>query len=687
MDRSSLNALLERKKCQNSEYINKIISQLTLQEKAQLLVGASKMETAAIERLGIRDLRFCDGPHGVRTDANNTGPVSFPALSALGATWNEELSYKMGSALANECIRFDKDMLLGPGLNMKRIDLCGRNFEYFSEDPIHTGVLGSAYINGLQDNGVGACAKHFAINNQETDRLYISAEIDERTMREIYLKAFEYVVQHSSPASIMCAVNKVNSVLCSENKKLYDILKKEWGYKGFVMSDWGCCKDPVKAVNAGLDLAMPQNPNFASKILDGVEKGEITEKEIDAAVERLLGFIFNIEKSDITLGREDCHNICREVEQEAIVLLKNEDNILPITKEKYKRIAVVGEFAERPIIGGFGSSCVFPGDDNIESPLKYIKEYCGDDIEVTYVPLYSSDQYPKEMHFNSLDLMPIFENVDLVLMFVGREQSVETEGNDRATSHLNPLFEFFIKRIFPKNQNIVLVAQTGGAFMHLSWEHKLKSIVQMWFGGEAAGSAIANVLFGKVNPSGRLSETFPLKTRTDLDYPGDGYKVCYDEKWRIGYRYYDLHPDEIWYPFGYGLSYTKFDYSNLKIKPNKEGFDLEVTVKNIGEVAGKEVVQVYFSDRISTVSRPKKELVAFKKTPLIQPDEEVKLSFNIKNKDLAFYNTIINKWVTEPGLFDILVCSSAMDIRLSGEYNYCADCEYTISYDAEQIVG
>ncbi len=671
----------------HSKKIKEILSQLTLEEKASLLVGASKMGTAEIEKVGIKPVNLCDGPHGVRVNYDHIGAVSFPSLSTLGATWNEEMAYKMGMALANECIRFGKDMLLGPGLNMKRNDLCGRNFEYFSEDPIHTGVLGAAYINGLQDHGIGACAKHYAVNNQETDRLHISSEIDERTMREIYLKAFQYVVKHSNPASIMCAVNKVNSVLCSENKKLYDILKKEWGYEGFVMSDWGCCKDSVKSVKAGLDLAMPENPDFVPRLLEGVQNGEITEAEIDEAAERFLSFALNVQKPKSTLAKEDCHNICREIEEEAIVLLKNNDNLLPITKEKYKRIAVVGEFAEKPVISGFGSSTVFPNEEQIESPLKYIKDYCGNDIEVVYIPAYPTNEYLKEPQFNALSYMKTFEDVDLVLMFVGREVSIETEGSDRVTSHLNPLFEFIIKRIYPRNQNIVLVAQTGGAFMHLSWEHKIKSIVQMWLGGEAAGSAIANVLFGKVNPSGKLSESFPIKTRTDIDYPGDGYKVCYDEKWRIGYRYYDLHTDELWFPFGHGLSYTKFDFSNLSITKTENGFSVECKVKNIGDTAGKEVVQVYFSDRISTFSRPKKELVAFKKTKFLEPQEEITVKFDIANEDLAYYNTTIEKWTTEPGTYDILVGASSQDIRLNGEYLYNSKCEYTLSYNAEQMMG
>ena len=669
------------------EDIKKIVAKMTLEEKSAMLVGGSAMGTASNKRLGIKAVNLCDGPHGVRIEGDVSDAVSFPSSSALGATWNEELIYKVGTALASECIRFDKDMLLGPGLNMKRTDLCGRNFEYFSEDPIHTGILGSAYINGLQSKGVGACAKHYAVNNQETDRLYISSEIDERTMREIYLKAFQYTVKHSSPASIMCAVNKVNSVLCSENKKLYDILKKEWNYQGFVMSDWGCCKNPAKSVKSGLDLVMPITPSFASSLIESVSNGEITEKEIDDAVIRVLNFTLNSKKDTDAFSRKECHEICREAEEEAIVLLKNDDNIFPITKEKYKRIAVVGEFAEKPVISGYGSSRVFPGEDNIESPLKYIREYCGDDIQVDYIPLYKTDEYPKESQFNYLPQLAGIENADLVIMFAGREQSVETEGSDRVTSHLNPLYEFFIKRIYPRNQNIALVVQSGGSFLHLSWQNKLKSIVQMWFGGESAGSAIANVLFGKVNPSGKLSETFPKKTRTDIDWPGDGFKVCYDEKWRIGYRYYDLHPEEIWYPFGYGLSYTKFEYNNLVIKNTDNGFTIKCNIKNVGDIAGKDTVQVYFSDRASTFSRPLKELLAFKKTPLLKPNEEITIKFDIENEDLAYYNTTLDKWVTEPGTYDILIGASSQDIRLSGEYEYDADCEYTISYHAEQIMG
>lgn len=667
--------------------IKEIVAKMSIEEKAEMLVGGSSMGTASNEKLGIKSVNFCDGPHGVRIEDEPSDAVCFPSLSALGATWNEELIYKVGTALASDCIRYDKDMLLGPGLNMKRTDLCGRNFEYFSEDPILTGILGSAYINGLQSKGVGACAKHYAVNNQETDRLHISAEIDERTLREIYLKAFQYVVKHSAPASIMCALNKVNSVLCSENKKLYDILKKEWGYEGFVMTDWGCCKNPPKAVKAGLDLAMPKRLDFVPTLVNGVANGEITEKEIDDAVIRVLNFTLNSKKDNEGLSRSECHDICREAEEEAIVLLKNQDDLLPITKEKYKRIVVVGEFAEKPVISGYGSSRVFPCEENIESPIKYIREYCGDDIQVDYIPLYKTDEYMERSQFYYVNHLSGIRNADLVIMFAGREQSVENEGYDRMTSHLNPLYEFYIKWIYQLNQNLALVVQSGGAFLDLSWQNKVKSIVQMWFGGESSGSAISNVLFGKVNPSGKLSETFPKKTRTDIDWPGDGFKVCYDEKWKVGYRYYDLHTDEIWYPFGYGLSYTKFQYDNLSINNTEDGFTVECRIKNIGDIAGKDAVQVYFSDRVSTFSRPLKELITFRKTKLLEPGESVTLKFQISNNDLAYYNTTLDKWITEPGTYDILIGASSQDIRLTGEYKYSADCEYTISYDAEQIMG
>ena len=664
-----------------------IVSKMTFEEKVSMLSGASCMGTASVERLGVKGITMADGPHGVRDGVNSeSNCTSFPCLSAIGASWNRDVAYAMGEAIANDCIKHEKGIILGPGANMKRIDLCGRNFEYFSEDPVLTGELAAAYINGVQSKGIGTSLKHYAVNNQEVDRLFLNVEIDERTMREVYLKAFEIAVEKSNPASLMCALNKINGVLGSENRVLLtEILKDEWGYEGFVMSDWGCVKDTGRAVQAGLDLSMPDRQNYVESIKEALDAGKVTMEAIDESAARVVSFLINHKPAEIVYDRAKQHETAREIEEESIVLLKNKDDLLPLTSKKYKKIVVIGEYAEKPVISGYGSARVFPHDELIESPLEEMRKLLPD-VEIEYVKLYSTQEYPVKTCFNVLpDLKPI-DDADAVVMFVGRQQSVETEGTDRVTSHIDPYYEFFIKRIYPRNKNIVLVMQAGGAVIPLNWQDKVKGIVHMWYGGEAAGSAIANVLCGKVNPSGKLSETFPLKTRTDIDYPGDGFKVCYDEKWAIGYRYYDTHQDEVWYPFGHGLSYTEFEYSDINVTPTGDGAKVSCKVKNIGEVAGKEVVELYVSDRISTVSKPEKELKDFAKIHL-EAGEEKEVIFNISDRKLAYYNLSMRKWTTEPGTYDILVGASSRDIRLKAEYVYDKECEYTLNYSAEQIMG
>ncbi len=665
-----------------------MVKNLTLEEKVSLLNCAEGCFVMnGIEKIGLHEFTMADGPHGIRVEEDRSAScVCTPCSAALASTWNREAVKKIGEVLASDCNEHHKDMILGPAMNIKRVDLGGRNFEYFSEDPVLSGEIASSYIEGVQSHGVGACVKHFVANNQETDRLYTSVEVDERTLREIYMKGFEIAIKKSNPMAIMTATNKINGILCSENPFIHDVPKKEWGYEGAMMTDAGCCKDPVKALNSGLDIMNPANPEYREILLKAVKEGKVSEERIDDAAERVINMMLKPLRKESFLTREQRHKICREVEEEAIVLLKNERNLLPITKEKYKKIAVVGEFAENPVITGYGSSRVFVPDKLIEKPIDEIRKLAGDDIIVDYIPFFSADSYPEQSQFNYLPQIENIGEYDLVLMFVGREHSIETEGSDRVTSHLNPLVEFNIKRIFPKNQNIVLIVQSGGAFLELNWNNKVSAIVQMWLGGEACGGAIANILFGKVNPSGRLSETFPKHTRQDIDYPGDGHKVCYDEKWRIGYRYYDMHPEEVWFPFGYGLSYTTFEYSDLKIAPDENGFNLMLNVKNTGNVAGNEVVQVYVSDRVSTVSKPYKELICFEKI-MLNANETKTVSFHVTNEELAYYNILLKKWITEPGIYDILVGSSAADIRLCGEYNYDAESEYTMKYNAEQIMG
>lgn len=667
--------------------IREIVNQMTFEEKAIVTSGISTMGVSGVKRLGIAPVELADGPHGVRIKGTEDC-TSFPCLSAVAATWNRELAYKMGEGIAKDCITHDRAMILGPGVNMKRTDLCGRNFEYFSEDPVLSGEMAAAYINGVQDSGVGACIKHYAVNNQETDRLTVSVDIDERTLREIYLRPFEIAIEKSNPAAVMCALQRVNSVLCSENKFLLnDILKEEWGYEGFVMTDWGCCKDKGKALAAGLDLQMPDAQGLADKVREALDNGVITEEVLDEAVYRILKFVANYKKREIESDRGVQHETARKIAEESIVLLKNENNVFPITKEKYKKIAILGEYAEKPVISGFGSAKVFVGEEYIDSPLDCMRKIIGGDIEIAYVPLYSTDKYFDTPHIGlQREYTDAIDNADLVLMFMGRQQSVETEGSDRVTSHLDPYYEFFINRIYNKNKKIAVVVQSGGAFMPLAWQNKVKGIVQMWLGGEAAGSAAANVLCGKINPSGKLSETFPYKSRSDIDYPGNGQCVSYDEKWRVGYRYYDLHPDEVWFPFGHGLSYTEFKYSGMCLEKTDSGFNVSLKVKNIGEVDGKEVVQIYVTDSSCTVSRPKKELCGFEKV-FLKAGEEKEVTIFVPGRAMAFYNIGLKKWVIEPGKFVFSAGASAGDIRLQTEYIHNCECEYTFEYTSEQIIG
>ena len=667
--------------------IKQILRELSIEEKSAILTGKGGMSICGAERLGISDAELADGPHGVRIEhGEKYNCTSFPCLAALGSSWDRETAYEMGKAIAADCIEHGKDMILAPGANIKRTDLCGRNFEYFSEDPVLTGEMAAAYINGVQELGVGTSLKHFAVNNQEVDRLFVNAEIDERTMREIYLKGFQIAIEKSNPTSLMCAVNKVNAVLCSENKHLLtDILKNDWKYDGFIMSDWGCAKDIAKSVSAGLDLMMPSKGDISDTIKKCLEDGTVTEEEIDNAVGRILRFLINHKLKNIEYDRKKQHDIAKKIAEESIVLLKNEKNILPITDKKYKKIVVIGEYADKPVISGYGSSKVYVSEQYIDSPLECMKKLLPD-TEITYIPLYSTDRYFDDSHFNLLAQLDPVDDADAVVMFVGRQQSVETEGTDRISSHIDSYYEFFIKRIYPRNSNIVLVMQTGSTVLPLTWQEKVKGIVEMWYGGEAAGGAIADVICGKTNPSGKLAETFPLKSRSDIDYPGDGYKVCYDEKWRVGYRYYDLNPREIWFPFGHGLSYTNFEYSELNITPISNGVKISFSIKNIGKTDGKEVVQLYVSDRVSTVSMPDKELKDFAKV-FVPAGQTKRVEFTLSDSQLAYYNTSLGKWVVEPGVFDILVGASSRDIRLRGEYVYDKECEYTLNYSAEQIMG
>lgn len=670
--------------------IENILKEMTFEEKARILSGVGNMQTHALDRLNIPTKNLADGPHGVRLEKEKNC-THFPNLCCLAASWDTDVAHKMGEALAYDCIEHDVDMLLSPGVNIKRTPLCGRNFEYFSEDPILAGELSASYINGLQGNGVAASLKHFAANNQEKNRNEINAEIDERTLREIYLKAFEIAVKKSNPVSVMCSYNKINSVWASENPFiLKEILKDEWGFDGFVISDWGAVQDTVKSMRAGLDFEMPANYDIVAQLKEGVDKGKISMKQIDDAARRVLKFLLKEKpETPAEYNRDEQHRRAKEIAASGIVLLKNENNVLPLTSNKYKKIAVLGEYAESPLIAGQGSAEVHQMSMYTDSPLKELKKLLPE-TEFVYDEVYQKGSFSSEMIWPTLyskDFSAFLSDVDAVLIFAGSMVSEESEKNDRRSIELNPKFDMVAEAAMQHNKNVVLVLQTGSAVVLGDYANKAPAVVEMWLSGESAGSAIAEVLCGVVNPSGKLPETFPTKLRTDMDHSGSDLRVEYNEKLNVGYRYYDKHTDEIAFPFGHGLSYTDFEYSDIKVTPwNDKSCNVSLKVKNVGDCSGAEIVQLYISDIESSATKPLKELKKFKKVFLKQ-GEEKKISFTLSSDDFAYYNTSYHKWIAEDGAYAILIGSSSQDIRLRGSVVISGETPYTILKAHNDLIG
>ena len=668
--------------------INQLLQALTLEEKATLLSGAASMETAEIERLQIKAKHFADGPHGIRA-AKEDNCVLFPNLCNVGATWDKELTGEMGKGLAEDCIAHGVDLLLGPGLNIKRTPLCGRNFEYLSEDPVLTGELGAAYISGLQSGGVAACPKHFAVNNQERHRMQTSVEVDLRVLHEIYLKGFEIAVKKAKPKSLMCAYNKVHSIWCGENGYLMNkTLKDTWGFDGFVMSDWGAVRDICRSLMAGLDLQMPGNLDIVNQIKNGLDSGRLTQDALDKAVKAVLSFaLLPKPQAKRPYDRDRLHTLATQVAAAGTVLLKNDHSVLPLTAKKYKKIAVLGEYAVNPLIMGQGSAEVYPADQYIDSPLKELQKRLGADVEITYHELFKRGELPKKYIWD--DIWPWRQRAteyDAIVVFLGSMESEDTEMYDRQAITINPNIEYVLESVTRNNPNVIAVIQSGSAMQLGDWTQKTAGIVQMWLGGEGAGSAIADVLTGVVNPSGRLPETFPKKLRTDLQYPGDGLKVCYNEDFAVGYRYYDTHPEEIEYPFGHGLSYTTFTYSDFTAKVIGDALQMSLNVENIGDVDGSEVVQFYVAKEESCVTRSPKELKAFEKV-FLKAGERKTISIDMPVADLVYYNILLEQWVVEPGSYTVMAAASSQDIR--GKQTVILDNEppYTINSFAAAMVG
>ena len=656
--------------------IKETILELNIDEKLSLLTGINDWETFEIERLNIPSVFLANGPHGVIKQVKDQNgnvylknAVCFPTSSAMAATWNCDLIHQVGIALGEECRDLGVDIILGPGTNIKRMPICGRNFEYYSEDPVLAGELTAAYINGIQSVGVGACLKHFAANNQEFDRAQVSSEVDIRTLREIYLKPFEIAVKKAQPWSIMCGYNRLNGIYCSENKFLLnDLLREEWGYDGIVISDWGAVHDKVKSLKASLELEMPCNVTSVDILKQALASGDITEKEIDAILERLLKFINRISfarETEIVHYELEKHNkLAKNAALEAITLLKNQDHILPILSQKVKKLAIIGLFAKEPVIQGGGSASVQP--NLIESPYECIKEIAGSEIEIDYSPAYLSwgdvvDGLNVAMQSAS--------NADMAVLFVGNRTGIEGEGYDRANLKLSQGMENIILRISEQNPNTVVVVEAGSAMDMSAWIDKVKAVVFTWYGGQMMGSAIAEILFGLSNPCGKIAETFPVKiedTPSYSTYPGNGYATWYSEGIMVGYRYYDTFKKEVSFPFGFGLSYTTFEYSNLKltVNPQENNVTVQFKLKNSGNMQGKEIVQLYIKEIDNQVLRPEKELKAFDKIDL-KPNEEKDIIFVLSRDAFSYFNTSLNDWHVDGGRYDILIGSSSRDIRLT----------------------
>ncbi|PGS32575.1 glycosyl hydrolase [Bacillus cereus] len=658
--------------------IKSIISQMTLEEKASLCSGLDFWNTKGIERLGIPSIMVTDGPHGLRKQAegadhlgiyNSIPSTCFPSAVGLASTWNKELINQVGVALGEECQAENVGVLLGPGANIKRSPLCGRNFEYFSEDPYLSSQMAANHVKGVQSQGVGTSLKHFAANNQEHRRMSVDAIVDERTLREIYLASFEDVIKEAQPWTVMSAYNKINGEYASENTYLLnDILKEEWGFEGFVVSDWGAVNERVASLANGLELEMPSSFGIGEKkIIDAVNGGELTIEKLDQSVERLLNIIFKAVDNQLenaVYSKEAHHQLAREVASESMVMLQNEDSILPLKKEG--TVAVIGEFAKQPRYQGGGSSHINP--TKLESILEEIEMVSGEKTNILFAQGYdlASDDVDENM-IN--EAKKVAESADAAVLFVGLPDRYESEGFDRKHLQMPKNHVQLIEAIAEVQNNIVIVL-SNGAPIEMPWIGKVKGILEGYLGGQALGGAIADILFGDANPSGKLAETFP-KVLSDnpsyLNFPGEGDKVEYKEGVFVGYRYYDKKKIEPLFPFGFGLSYTNFEYSNLSIDKKEikdtDTVSVRVNVKNTGSIAGKEIVQLYIKDVESSMIRPEKELKGFEKVEL-QPGEEKTVSFILNKRSFAYYNVEWKDWHVETGEFEILVGKSSKEIVL-----------------------
>ena len=673
-----------------------LIKKMTLEEKASLCVGGSYWKSKGIERLGIPEIVMSDGPHGLRFSkldpkklGLNDSEVStcFPTGATIANTWNKELVYKLGKALGLEARSKGINIILGPAINIKRSPLCGRNFEYFSEDPYLTGILGSMYVNGVQSENVGVCVKHFACNNQENRRMTVNVVVDERTLREIYLKAFQMIVKNSKPWSIMSAYVRLNGVYCTENKYLLDdILRKEWGFNGIVISDWGAENDRVSGIKAGQELEMPAGSgDGVNEIINAVKSGEFKESELDKIVDRILTIALRGKNNKIKqYNQEKHHKLAEEIAEDAIVLLKNENNILPISKNK--KIALIGDMAEKPRYQGAGSSRI-----NAYKIENIIENFKINGLNFEFAKGYERIEDGRKDKHLIKEAVEIAKNSDYAIIFAGLTENYESEGLDRVSLNIPENQNKLINEVCRVNKNVIIVLQNGSP-IQMPWINKVKAVVTGYLGGEASGLSMYNCLVGNINPSGKLAESYPMKledTPCYKNFPGSEVSCEYKESIYVGYRYYDKIKKEVLFPFGFGLSYTEFKYSKLKIEQIKNTLKVSFKIKNIGKVKGKEIAQVYVSQKGPIIFKPEKELKGFEKIEL-EPGEEQEVVIKLDRSSFEYYNVKEKKWSVENGKYYILVGKSSRNIVLkeeikikSGDINI--DKKYGNSYETGNI--
>ncbi len=659
--------------------MEKLLEEMTLEEKVSFCSGKDFWHLEGLERSGIPSILVTDGPHGVRKlpdDAEDSLGIEqsvpatcFPTASLLASTWNTEMIKEVGRAIGEECREEKVAVLLGPGANIKRSPLCGRNFEYFSEDPYLSGEISGSFIEGVQSEGIGTSLKHFAVNNQEKRRMTIDAIVDERALREIYLAGFERAINKGDPLTVMCAYNRVNGDYCSEHQHLLiDILRREWGYAGALISDWGAVNDRVKALKAGLDVEMPgDNPRNDDLILKAVKNGEISEKKLDETVKRILKIIRRTSdgaEDGFTYHRSAHHEKAREIAAEGTVLLKNEGDVLPL--KKGRSIAVLGELAKKPRYQGSGSSMIRP--NTLDRPLEELKRSYKDPKNIRFAQGYrlKEDRIDPDLMEEAVDLAG---SSDITIIFAGLPARYESEGFDRDHMKIPSNQNILIEKVSEVSDQVIVILQNG-APVEMPWIEDVKGIIEAYLGGEAGGGAVADIILGLKNPSGKLAESFPYRLEDNPSYPyfpGGKNTVEYRESIFVGYRYYDHADVDVMFPFGHGLSYTDFELSGLWIEEDEwdgEGeLDLKCAIKNTGDRPGKEVVQVYVEACDSNILRPPKELGAFKKVRL-EPGEEKIVTFSLEPKVFSYYNTSEKRWVLESGVFNILVGRSSRDIVL-----------------------